>query len=86
MNNRVYVGNLPYSYNNEKLAEVFALEIEGVTEAVVISDRETGRSKGFGFVTFETEEAARSAIEKFNGKEVEGRPLKVDMAQPRQER
>ena len=65
---------------------MFAVEIDGVTEAVVISDRDTGRSKGFGFVTFETEEATRSAIEKFNGKEVEGRALKVDMAQPRQER
>ncbi|MFH1896374.1 MAG: RNA-binding protein [bacterium] len=86
MNNKLYVGNLPYSFNNDKLAEVFAAEVEGVTEAVVITDRDSGRSKGFGFVTFGTEEEARLAIEKFNGKEIEGRPLKVDMAQPRQER
>jgi cold-inducible RNA-binding protein len=86
MNNKVYVGNLPYSFGNDKLAEVFATDIEGVQEAVVITDRETGRSKGFGFVTFESEEKAREAIEKFNGKDIEGRPLKVDMAQPREER
>jgi cold-inducible RNA-binding protein len=86
VNNKIYVGNLPYSLNNEKLAELFALEVEGVSEAVVISDRDSGRSKGFGFVTFGTEEQAKEAIEKFNGKEIEGRPLKVDMAQPREER
>lgn len=66
------------------MAEVFGAEVEGLTEAVVITDRQTGRSKGFGFVTFETEAQATEAMEKFNNKEVEGRPLKVDIARPKE--
>lgn len=82
--NKLFVGNLPWSVNNDSLRELFAQYGE-ITDAVVISDRETRRSKGFGFVTFSTEESAQNALE-MDGKEVEGRAIVVNVAKPREER
>ena len=81
---KVYVGNLPYSIDSDKLKELFAAHGE-VTEAVVISDRYSGRSKGFGFVTFADDDGAKKAIAEMNGKEFDGRELKVNEAKPREE-
>lgn len=82
--NKIFVGSLPWSINNDSLRELFAQYGE-ITEAVVITDRDSGRSKGFGFVTFATEEAAQKALE-MSGKEVEGRAIVVNIARPREER
>ena len=81
----LYVGNLPYSVDNEGLSQLFS-EYGTVTKATVIMDRETNRSKGFGFVELEDADAGKAAIEAMDGKEVEGRPLKVNEARPREER
>ena len=78
---KVYVGNLPFSVDDEKLREIFSAFGE-VTEVQVIKDKFSGRSKGFGFVTFATKEDAEKAIAKLNDKEVEGRNLKVNEAKP----
>ncbi len=83
MNNKIYVGNLPYSVTSESLAQMFA-NTGSVTSAMVISDKMTGRSKGFGFVEFATEEDAQNAIKEFDGKDVDGRPLKVSIARPKE--
>ena len=82
--NKVFVGSLPWSINNDSLKELFAQYGE-VTEAVVIMDRETQKSKGFGFVTFAIEESAQKALE-MSGKEVDGRAIVVNIAKPREER
>lgn len=82
---KLYVGNLPYSVNADELRKVFS-EFGEVVDAVVISDKYSGRSKGFGFVTFATEEAAKSAVEKMNGKDMGGRNLVVNVARPPKER
>lgn len=82
--NKIFVGSLPWSINNDSLKELFSQYGE-VTEAVVIMDRETNRSKGFGFVTFSTPEAAQKALE-MSGKDVEGRAIVVNIAKPREER
>ena len=78
---KVYVGNLPFSVDKTKLEELFA-PYGDIEEAMVISDRFSGRSKGFGFVTFKNDEDAKKAIEEMNEKDVEGRPLKVNEAKP----
>lgn len=82
--NKLFVGSLPWSINGDSLKALFAPYGE-ITEAIVITDRQTGRSKGFGFVTFATEESAQKALE-MSGKEVEGRPIVVNVAKPREER
>lgn len=82
---RLYVGNLSYSITNQKLEELFA-EHGQVTSAQVVQDRETGRSKGFGFVEMNDANEARQAIETMNLKEVDGRSLTVNEARPREER
>jgi cold-inducible RNA-binding protein len=84
-NNKVYVGNLSYNINSEQLGQLFA-EAGEVTDATVISDKYSGRSKGFGFVEFASEADAQKAIEMFHDKEVEGRKLVVNVARPREER
>lgn len=81
MDKKIYVGNLPFSINDNSLNEMFA-ECGTVESAKVISDRSTGQSKGFGFVEMSSSEEATEAIEKFNGKELEGRALKVSQAKP----
>jgi len=82
--NKIFVGSLPWSINNDSLKELFSKYGE-VTEAVVIMDRETQKSKGFGFVTFATPESAQKALE-MSGQEVDGRAIVVNIAKPREER
>ena len=82
---KVYVGNLPFTVDSEKLRELFSVHGD-VEEATVISDRFSGRSKGFGFVTFSDDESAKKAIKAMNDKEVDGRKLKVNEARPMEER
>lgn len=84
-NKKLFVANLPWSVNNEGLKDMFS-KFGEVMEAEVISDRTSGRSKGFGFVTFQNEEDAKKAIEEMNGKEVEGRKIVVNVAKPRENR
>ena len=85
MAKKLYVGNLPYSMKDEDLQNLFA-EAGEITSAVVINDKYSGRSKGFGFVEMANDEEADKAIEDFNGKEVEGRAIVVNEARPREER
>jgi len=85
MGNRVYVGNLPFSVRDESLAQLFA-EVGEVTRASVVTDTSGTRSRGFGFVEMASDALAASAVERFNGREVSGRALKVDLARPRPER
>ena len=85
MATKLYVGNLPFGIDNVKLQELFAAA-GTVTSAQVISDRYSGRSRGFGFVEMANDEEAAKAIETFNGKEMEGRTLVVNEARPREER
>lgn len=82
---KVYVGNLSFDIDSEKLRELFASYGE-IEEAIVISDKFSGRSKGFGFVTFKDDEGAKKAISEMNDKEVEGRKLKVNEAKPMEDR
>jgi len=84
MGKKLYVGNLPYSVGNNDLQRLF--EPHGsVVSAQVIMDRDTGRSKGFGFVEMGNESEAQAAIADMNGKEVEGRSLTVNEARPKPE-
>lgn len=85
MAKRLYVGNLPYSITESALQEMFS-EAGPVGSVKLITDRDTGRSKGFAFVEMETEEAAEHAIAEFNGRKLEGRPLTVNEAKPQQPR
>ena len=82
--NKLFVGSLPWAVDSNGLKELFAQYGE-ITEAVVITDRQTGRSKGFGFVTFANEADAQKALE-MDRKEVEGRTIVVNVARPREER
>lgn len=82
MNTNLYVGNLPYNASEQDLVDLFGQAGE-VVSAQVISDRETGRSRGFGFVKMATSEEAQSAIEQFNEQEFMGRRLLVNEARPR---
>ncbi|MGC9333042.1 MAG: RNA recognition motif domain-containing protein [Anaerolineae bacterium] len=85
MTTSLYVGNLSYDTTEEALRTLFAAY--GDIEAVrLITDRYTGRSKGFAFVEMSADEAAEEAIQALNGKEVDGRELKVDKAKPRSDR
>jgi RNA recognition motif-containing protein len=82
---KLYVGNLGYGVTNANLEELFA-PFGTVRSAQVIQDRDTGRSKGFGFVEMADDNAALAAIQALNEKEHEGRPLAVNEARPREER
>ena len=83
MGTKIYVGNLPFSFKEKELREAFS-QFGEVTEAVVISDRYSGRSKGFGFVTCVEEESAKKAVNEMNGKELDGREIKVNEARDRE--
>ena len=83
--NKLYVGGLPYSITEDRLQELFT-EHGTVESAKVITDRMTGRSRGFGFVEMSSQEEAQQAIEKLNGTALEGRTLTVNEAKPREER
>ena len=85
MAKRLFVGGLPHSVDNAKLEEMFSA-IGKVSSATVITDRETGGSKGFGFVEFEKDEHADEAITKLNDTEVDGKKIVVNVARPREER
>ncbi|MBQ7694947.1 MAG: RNA-binding protein [Lentisphaeria bacterium] len=81
----IYVGNLPYSTDRDELRAVFEQYGE-VSSARVVTDRETGRSRGYGFVEMPNAEQAQAAIEALNGKEIGGRKAVVNEARPREER
>jgi len=81
----IYVGNLPYQLTEGGLEELFA-EFGSVSNARVIADKYSGRSKGFGFVEMLNQEEAEEAIRQLEGKEVNGRNIKVNEAKPREER
>ena len=85
MGNKLYVGNLAYSVRDEALQEAFS-QFGTVNSAKVMMDRETGRSKGFGFVEMATDAEAQSAINGMNGQPLDGRALVVNVARPREER
>ena len=85
MGNKLYVGNLAYSVRDEDLQEAFA-QFGAVSSAKVMMDRETGRSKGFGFVEMGTDSEAQAAINGMNGRDMGGRALVVNVARPREER
>jgi RNA recognition motif-containing protein len=82
MGNRLYVGNLSFNANAETLRTAFS-EFGEVTDVHLVSDRETGQSRGFGFVTMGTAEAAATAIARMNGTVLDGRTLKVNEAEER---
>ena len=82
MSTNIYVGNLSFSTGSSDLEELFA-QHGPVTKAAVISDRDTGRSRGFGFVEMESAEGAQKAIDSLDGADFEGRTLKVNIAKER---
>ena len=85
MSMKLYVGNLSFQTSSEDLQELFA-KAGTVESASVVEDRETGRSRGFGFVEMSTNEEGQAAIQQFNGREVGGRALNVNEAKPREDR
>ena len=82
---RIYVGNLPWSVGDDELKDMFS-SYGDVADSVVIRDRETGRSRGFGFVDLSDDAGATKAIEAMHGTEIEGRDLVVNQAKEREER
>ncbi len=85
MSMKLYVGGLAYSVGEKELEELFA-EFGKVTSAAVIMDRDSGKSKGFGFVEFTDDAEAKAAMSALNGKEVSGRSIMVNEARPQEER
>ena len=81
----IYVGNLSYTLSESELQDAFA-EFGEVSSAKILSDRETGRSRGFGFVEMPNQAEGEAAVAQLNGKEVGGRALRVNEARPREER
>ena len=84
-NSRLYVGNLSYNTTSSDLEQLFA-PYGAVRSAEVVSDRQTGRSKGFGFVEMGSDDEAQAAIDALNGQEQDGRPLTVNVAKPKEDR
>ena len=85
MATKLYVGNMSYDTTEEQIRTLFTQAGE-ISEIAFIMDRDTGRPKGFGFVTMKTEEGAQDAIKRFNGQTVDNRALTVNEARPREER
>lgn len=85
MATKLFVGSLSWNVNDDQLKDFFS-QVGTVTSATVITDRETNRSKGFGFVEMSSEAEAKAAIEQLNGKELDGRAVTVNEARPREER
>ncbi|EKD84644.1 MAG: RNP-1 like protein RNA-binding protein [uncultured bacterium] len=81
----MFVGSLPWAVDDAKLGEIFA-QAGNVVSAQVVKDRETGRSRGFGFVEMSTDEEAQNAVKNLNGADVEGRKIVVNIARPREDR
>ena len=86
MGTKLYIGNLSYNTDDNSLRAHFENAGKTVTEAVVITDRDTGRSRGFGFVTLGSEDEAKAAIEELDGQDLDGRELKVSEARERERR
>ncbi len=82
---KLYIGNLSFDVTEEALKKAFS-EFGSIEEAIIITDKFSGRSKGFAFITFSKDKDAEEAIKKMNGKEFEGRNLRVSEAKPMQER
>jgi cold-inducible RNA-binding protein len=85
MGTKLYVGNLPFNTTENELQELFA-QAGAVQEVTLMQDRFTGKSRGFAFVTMGSDEDAQNAISKLNGQSIEGRPLTVNEARPREPR
>ena len=85
MSKKLYVGNLPYQTNDQELSELFSAQ-GTVSSATVITDKFSGRSKGFGFVEFENDDDGQKAIDALNGTDVGGRNIVVNEARPMTER
>ncbi|HEY0005619.1 MAG TPA: RNA-binding protein [Pyrinomonadaceae bacterium] len=85
MSMKLYVGNLSFQTSSEDLQQLFS-QVGTVESASVVEDRDTGRSRGFGFVEMSSKEEGQKAIEQFNGKEMNGRNLTVNEARPREDR
>lgn len=85
MATQLFVGSLPFKMTSDELQDLFA-EFGEVNNAKIINDRETGRSRGFGFVEFASDDEAQAAVKAMNGKDVDGRALTVNVARPREER
>ncbi len=85
MNNKLYVGGLPYSTTDQQLNEVFS-QHGSVDSATVVTDRVTGRSRGFGFVEMSTPEEAQAAVSALDQTQMDGRSIKVNVAKPREDR
>jgi cold-inducible RNA-binding protein len=85
MSIRLYVGNLPFSVSEQELEEMFSRS-GSVISASIVTDRDTGRSRGFAFVEMETQEAADAAIQSLNGADIGGRSLTVNEARPKESR
>jgi cold-inducible RNA-binding protein len=85
MSMKLYVGNLSFQTSSEDLQQLFG-QAGTVESASVVEDRDTGRSRGFGFVEMSTSEEGQAAIQKFNGQEISGRALNVNEAKPREDR
>jgi cold-inducible RNA-binding protein len=85
MTMKLYVGNLSYRTSDSDLQQLFS-QIGQVQSAILVTDRDTGRSRGFGFVEMSSREEGERAIREFNGKEVDGRSLTVNEARPREQR
>ena len=83
MGSRLYVGNLPFSATEEAIRELFAQDGRGVAEVKLITDRDTGRPRGFGFVEMNNSEDASTAVTALNGQSMDGRPLTVNEARER---
>ena len=85
MGNKIFVGGLNWDATDDDLRETFG-ECGAITDAVVVNDRDTGRSRGFGFVTYSSDEEAKAAVEKFDGQDFMGRKLTVNEARQREDR
>jgi len=85
MSKKLYVGNLPFSLTDQSLIDTFS-QCGTVETAKLIIDRDSGRSKGFGFVEMSSDAEAQEAIDKFDGQDCEGRPMKVNIAKPMEPR
>ena len=85
MGTRLYVGNLPFSADEDQIRELFSQKGRTVTEVKLVTDRDTGRPKGFAFVEMPESSAANAAIGGLNGQELNGRPLNVNEAKPKAE-
>ena len=85
MAKRLFIGSLPWGVDDAKLAQLFS-QAGTVVSAQVVMDRQTGRSRGFGFVEMSTDEEADAAVQNLNGTDVEGRKIVVNVARPREDR